>query len=62
MTLNPYSNSGSYFTTQQRYTNLYQWSQTLHWRPVEAAGTASADCRVLLTITPATTETSPTCR
>jgi outer membrane receptor protein involved in Fe transport len=38
MTLNPYSNFGSYFTTQQRYTNLYQWSQTLHWRPIEAAG------------------------
>jgi carboxypeptidase family protein/TonB-dependent receptor-like protein len=38
MTLNPYSNLGSYFTTQQRYTNLYQWSQTLHWRPIEAAG------------------------
>ncbi len=38
MTLNPYSNFGSYFTTQQRYTNLYQWSQTLHWRPLEAAG------------------------
>ena len=38
MTLNPYSNFGSYFTTQQRYTNLYQWAQTLHWRPIEAAG------------------------
>ena len=38
MSLNPYSNSGSYFTTQQRYTNLYQWSQTLHWRPIEKAG------------------------
>ena len=38
MTLYPYSNSGSYFTTQPRDTNLYQWSQTLHWRPVEKAG------------------------
>ena len=38
MTFNPYSNSGSYFTTQNRNTNLYQWSQALHWRPVEKAG------------------------
>ena len=38
MTLNPYSNFGSYFTVQDRYTNLYQWAQTLHWRPIEAAG------------------------
>ncbi len=38
MTLNPYSNSGSYFTLQQRSTNLYQWAQTLHWRPIEKAG------------------------
>jgi outer membrane receptor protein involved in Fe transport len=38
MTFNPYSNSGSYFTTQNRNTNLYQWSQALHWRPVEQAG------------------------
>ena len=38
MLLNPYSNSGSYFALQNRYTNLYQWAQTLHWRPVERAG------------------------
>jgi len=38
MTLDPYSNSGRYFTKQQRNTDLYQWSQTLHWRPVEKAG------------------------
>jgi outer membrane receptor protein involved in Fe transport len=38
MTFNPYSNSGSYFTTQHRDTNLYQWSQALHWRPVEMGG------------------------
>src|SRR5215469_7375999 len=38
MTFNPYSNLGSYFTTQNRNTNLYQWSQSLHWRPVEKAG------------------------
>ena len=38
MTLDPYSNSGSYFMYQQRNTNLYQWAQTLHWRPLEAAG------------------------
>ena len=38
MTLNPASNSGSYFTQQQRYTDLYEWSQALHWRPIEAVG------------------------
>jgi outer membrane receptor protein involved in Fe transport len=38
MTFDPYQNSGSYFMQQQRNTNLYQWSQALHWRPVEAAG------------------------
>lgn len=38
MTLEPYSNAGSYFTQQQRNTNLYQWSQALHWRPIEAGG------------------------
>jgi outer membrane receptor protein involved in Fe transport len=38
MTLDPYSNSGSYFMTQRRSTDLYQWSQALHWRPIEAAG------------------------
>ncbi len=48
MTLNPYSNSGSYFTTQQRYTNLYQWSQTLHWRPIEKAGRHLLTAGILL--------------
>ncbi len=38
MTLDPYSNSGSYFEQQRRNTNLYQWSQALHWRPIEAGG------------------------
>jgi hypothetical protein len=38
MTLDPASNSGSYSTEQQRTTSLYQWSQTLHLRPAEAAG------------------------
>src|SRR6516165_4795846 len=38
MTLAPYSNSGSYFMTQRRSTDLYQWSQALHWRPIEPAG------------------------
>jgi len=34
MTIAPPSNSGSYFVNQQRTSDLYQWSQTLHWRPV----------------------------
>jgi outer membrane receptor protein involved in Fe transport len=38
MMLYPYSNSGSYFTVQDRFTNSYQWAQTLHWRPIEKAG------------------------
>lgn len=38
MMLDPDQNSGSYFAQQQRNTNLYQWSQTLHWRPIEAGG------------------------
>ena len=38
MTLNPYSNSDSYFTVQDRYTNLYQLGQALHWRPIEKWG------------------------
>jgi hypothetical protein len=38
MTLFPSSNSGSYFTEQNRDTKLDQWSQTLHWRPIEARG------------------------
>ena len=38
MTLAPEQNSGSYFEQQQRNTQLYQWSQALHWRPIERAG------------------------
>ena len=38
MTLFPEQNSGSYFEQQRRDTNLYQWSQTLHWRPLEWHG------------------------
>ena len=43
MILFPEQNSGSYFEQQQRDTHLYQWSQTLHLRPIEHAGQASAD-------------------
>jgi hypothetical protein len=38
MILAPEQNSGSYFEQQQRDTQLYQWSQTLHLRPMERAG------------------------
>ncbi|WP_185827127.1 TonB-dependent receptor [Edaphobacter aggregans] len=38
MVLAPEQNSGSYFEEQQRNTELYQWSQTLHLRPIEHAG------------------------
>jgi len=38
MVLFPEQNSGSYFEQQQRNTNLYQWSQNLHLRPIEHAG------------------------
>lgn len=38
MTLFPEQNSGTYFEDQDRRTRLYQWSQTLHMRPFEAAG------------------------
>ncbi len=38
MTLFPEQNSGSYFETQQRNTQLYQWSQALHWRPIQRGG------------------------
>jgi hypothetical protein len=38
MVLAPPQNSGSYFEQQQRDTQLYQWSQTLHLRPMERAG------------------------
>jgi hypothetical protein len=44
MVLYPEQNSGSYFERQQRDTQLYQGSQTLHWRPIQHAG------RHLLTI------------
>ena len=44
MVLAPEQNSGSYFEQQQRDTQLCQWSQTLHVRPMERAG------RHLLTI------------
>jgi Carboxypeptidase regulatory-like domain/TonB dependent receptor-like, beta-barrel len=38
MTLFPEQNSGSFFNTQSRHTFLYQWSQTLHLRPLEFHG------------------------
>jgi len=38
MTLFPEQNSGTYFQDEDRGTRLYQWSQTLHMRPLEAAG------------------------
>jgi hypothetical protein len=38
MTLYPEQNSGGYFEQQQRDTQLYQASQTLHWRPIQHAG------------------------
>lgn len=38
MILYPEQNSGSYFEQQQRDTQLYQASQTLHWRPVQRTG------------------------
>jgi len=38
MVLAPEQNSGSYFEEQERDTQLYQWSQTLHMRPMERAG------------------------
>jgi hypothetical protein len=38
MVLYPEQNSGSYFEQQQRNTQLYQWSQTFHVRPIEHAG------------------------
>jgi Carboxypeptidase regulatory-like domain/TonB-dependent Receptor Plug Domain/TonB dependent receptor len=37
-TLYPEQNFGSYFEQQQRNTQLYQWSQTLHLRPMQYAG------------------------
>jgi hypothetical protein len=38
MTLAPDQNSGGYFEQQQRNTQLYQWSQAMHWRPMQHAG------------------------
>ena len=38
MVLFPEQNSGSFFAEQQRNTQLYQWSQTLHLRPIEYLG------------------------
>ena len=38
MVLFPEQNSGSYFSQQDRKTRLYQWSQTLHLWPLQAAG------------------------
>lgn len=38
MTLSPEQNSGSYFEQQQRNTDLYQWSQTWHMRPLQYRG------------------------
>lgn len=48
MTLYPEQNAGSYFEQQQRDTQLYQWSQTLHVRPIEYSGKYSG--RHLLTL------------
>ena len=38
MVLFPEQNSGSFFLQQNRRTRLYQWSQTLHLRPLQSAG------------------------
>jgi hypothetical protein len=38
MRLFPEQNSGTYFEDQDRRTRLYQWSQTVHVRPLEVAG------------------------
>jgi outer membrane receptor protein involved in Fe transport len=38
LTLYPEVNSGTYFELQQRDTQLYQWFQTLHIRPLKFAG------------------------
>jgi len=38
MSLFPEQNSGSFFETQRRRTRLYQWSQSLHLRPMEFKG------------------------
>jgi Carboxypeptidase regulatory-like domain/TonB dependent receptor-like, beta-barrel len=38
MVLFPEQNSGSFFEQQDRRTRLYQWSQTLHFWPLQSAG------------------------
>jgi TonB dependent receptor/Carboxypeptidase regulatory-like domain/TonB-dependent Receptor Plug Domain len=38
MILSPEQSSGSYFEQQERDTQLYQWTQALHLRPIEHAG------------------------
>ena len=38
MTLFPEQNSGTFFEQQDRRTRLYQWSQTFHAWPMQAAG------------------------
>jgi hypothetical protein len=38
MVLFPEQNSGSFFEEQRRRTRLYQWSQSLHLRPVQFTG------------------------
>jgi len=38
MVLFPEQNSGTFFAEQDRRTRLYQWSQSLHLRPIEASG------------------------
>jgi hypothetical protein len=38
MVLFPEQNSGTFFAKQDRRTRLYQWSQSLHLRPIEARG------------------------
>jgi hypothetical protein len=38
MVLFPEQNSGSFFEQQDRRTRLYQWSQSLHLRPMQSAG------------------------
>jgi hypothetical protein len=52
MVLFPEQNSGSFFEQQQRRTRLYQWTQSLHLRPLEFAG------RHLLTLGYAYTDSS----
>ncbi len=53
MILFPEQNSGSYFEQQERDTQLYQWTQALHLRPIEHRE-ASADCSGIPMLTPLT--------